>query len=195
MSVTYCVRRPLITAEGTSGVDDEWLVRCDERGVPIGRERRSVCHRNSQIIHAVAHVTIVNSAGAMLLQKRSPAKDVEPGRWDTAVGGHLRPGEEAAAAAHREMREELGIAPARLAPAYQYLIRTRVESEFVHSFESAHDGPFAPDPEEITEVRFWSAVEIASALGRGVFTPNFEEEYRRWRIWKAPATVARQRLR
>ena len=32
-------------------------------------------------------------------------------------------------------------------------------------------------PEEITEGRFWSADEIDDSVGKGVFTPNFEQEY------------------
>ncbi len=162
---------------------DEWLQVCDERGRPIGRERRSVCHGRPEIIHAVVHVVVTNAAGEMLLQKRGPSKDVEPGKWDTAVGGHLSPGERPADAARREMLEELGVSPSGLLPAYTYLIRTSIETEFVHSFVCSCEGPFHPDAQEIETVRFWPLDTVAAALGDGVFTPNFEAEYERWLAW------------
>ncbi len=65
----------------------------------IGRAARGECHGNPALVHAVARVHVVDRAGRLLLQKRSAAKDIQPGRWDTAVGGHLQPGEDAETAA------------------------------------------------------------------------------------------------
>jgi hypothetical protein len=36
-------------------------------------------------------------------------------------------------------------------------------------------------PEEIDKGRFWSVAEIEDALGREIFTPNFEHEWPRAR--------------
>ena len=36
-------------------------------------------------------------------------KDIQPGKWDTAVGGHVDYGESVEDALFRETREELGI--------------------------------------------------------------------------------------
>ena len=36
-----------------------------------------------------------------------------------------------------------------------------------------------PDPDELAGGRFWSPDEIEQAIGRGVLTPNFEQEYTR----------------
>ena len=38
---------------------------------------------------------------------------------------------------------------------------------------------FRPDPGEIDEVRFWTRAEIEAALGTGVLTTAFEDEYAR----------------
>src|SRR5512137_1106823 len=75
----------------------------------IGTARRGECHGNPALIHRAVHVLVVNANGDMLLQKRSASKDIQPGKWDTSVGGHLEPGESYHAAAVREMQEELGL--------------------------------------------------------------------------------------
>ncbi len=145
----------------------------------VGRATRGECHGNPALVHAVARVHVWDRQGRLLLQLRSATKDIQPGKWDTAVGGHLLPGEEAEAAARREMQEELGVAPDRLVFLHRFLMRTPVEAEWVTTFAALHDGPFAPDPAEIDALRFWTRAEIAAALGTGLLTPAFEDEFAR----------------
>jgi isopentenyldiphosphate isomerase len=145
----------------------------------VGRATRGECHGNPALIHAVARVHVWDRQGRLLLQLRSATKDIQPGKWDTAVGGHLLPGEEAEAAARREMQEELGVVPDRLVFLHRFLMRTPVETEWVTTFAALHDGPFVPDPAEIDALRFWTRAEIAAALGTGQLTPAFEDEFAR----------------
>ena len=35
------------------------------------------------------------------------------------------------------------------------------------------------DPEEIDEGRYWDIDEVMAHMGKGVFTPNFEDEFQR----------------
>jgi isopentenyldiphosphate isomerase len=158
-------------------MNDELLKLVDESGNPIGTAPRSTCHGDPSLLHAVAHAMVVNRAGEVLLQLRSASKDVCPGLWDTSVGGHLLPDEDAAAGILRETGEELGIVgePTCL---HSYIWRGRRESEYVTTFLIRHEGPFHPDSGEIDAIRFWPSHAIDSALGTGVFTPNFEEEWR-----------------
>lgn len=164
------------TAATSAGFDpEEWFDLVDESGRPVGRARRRECHGNPTLIHPAVHVFVFGSDGRLFLQRRSPAKDIQPGRWDTSVGGHLRPGEAPDDGARREMREELGIeAPLRFSHAYVW--RSDVETEYVRAYVARHDGPFRLDPAEIAEGRFWSAAEIVGARRTGVFTTNFEHE-------------------
>ncbi|NLC71740.1 MAG: NUDIX domain-containing protein [Desulfuromonadaceae bacterium] len=160
---------------------DEVFEVVDEQDRVIGRATRRQCHGDPSLIHRVAHVLVFNRQGNLLLQKRSRGKDIQPGRWDTSVGGHLAPGEDYLRAALRETWEELGIEEPILTFLYHFRIRNDVEAENVGTFMTCHEGPFSFDAEEIEEVRFWTAGEIAATIGKGIFTPNFEEEWRLFR--------------
>ncbi|MFH1007794.1 MAG: NUDIX domain-containing protein [Candidatus Latescibacterota bacterium] len=153
----------------------------DEQGRVIGRALRSECHGNPALIHRTVHVLVFNTAGELLLQKRGEDKDIQPGKWDTSVGGHLDIGEDYEEAAYREMGEEVGIRNTPLVPLYAYPMRNTIESEDVRTYRCTYDGPITPDPGEISEARFWTTKEIEGALGRGCFTPNFEEELARYK--------------
>jgi isopentenyl-diphosphate delta-isomerase type 1 len=163
---------------------DEWFDVVDEDDRVIGKATRSDCHGNPDLIHRVSHVLVFDESERLLLQKRSQCKDVQPGRWDTSVGGHLDLGEGYRNAAIREMREELGIADAPLEFLYFSSIRNDFESENVATFRTRYDGLIQFDPEEIDEVRFFCAEEIQGRLGCGFFTPNFEEEWQAYGLWR-----------
>ena len=81
----------------------------DSAGKVVGRATRGECHGGSMLLHPVVHLHVFNSRGELYLQKRPLWKDIQPGRWDTAVGGHVDYGETIAEALRREVREELGI--------------------------------------------------------------------------------------
>ena len=161
---------------------DEIFEIVNELGAVIGRARRAECHRDPRLLHRVAHVLVFTPAGGLLLQRRSPLKDLEPNKWDSSVGGHLAPGETPAAAARRELAEELGVAGVVPRFLYSYLWRDPREAEMVYSFALVHGGPWRPAPDEISELRAWPSAAIVAALGTGVFTPSFEHEWRQW-LW------------
>ncbi len=163
----------------------EWFEIVDENDRVIGRALRSACHGNPALVHRVAHVLVFNSRGHLLLQKRSSSKDVQPGRWDTSVGGHLDPGETYVEAARREMAEELGIDVENPVFLHAYKMRNDFESENVATFLACYDGPIRFNSEEIEQVRFYAPQEIDEKLGTGLFTPNFEEEWQRYHFFKA----------
>ncbi len=156
----------------------EYFDIINEKGEVVGKALRSECHGNPALVHRAAHVLVFNKKGKLLLQLRSKDKDIQPGKWDTSVGGHLGVGESYEQAALREMKEELGVDPPELEHLYDYPMRNEIESENIRSFMTRHEGPFKPQAEEIDEIKFWSLEEIASSIDTGVFTPNFETEFR-----------------
>ncbi|RMG64502.1 MAG: NUDIX domain-containing protein [Calditrichaeota bacterium] len=156
---------------------EEWFPIVDPQGKVTGMAPRSQVHGNPALIHPVVHLHIFNRQGELYLQKRAENKDLYPGKWDTAVGGHVRAGETIEQALRREAEEELGITLQRFRPLFRYIHRNERESELVHGFLLVDDGPFYPDPLEIQEGRFWRIAEIQALLGKGIFTPNFEQEF------------------
>ncbi len=162
---------------------DELFPLVDENGNVIGSVRRKDAHGNPSLIHPVVHCLVISSGGELLLQLRRMDKDVQPGRWDTSVGGHVAWGEPIEQALHRELQEEIGLEPTRVSLRFlhRYLMRSDIETELVHTWACTCDGPFVHQPEEIDALRFWSVEQIEQSLGSGVFTPNFEDEFARFK--------------
>lgn len=158
---------------------DEHFPLVNEQGHTIGRATRRECHSGSKLLHPVVHLHIFNEKGDLYLQKRSQTKDIQPGKWDTAVGGHVDYGEETEAALRREAREELGIVGFEPTFLDRYVFESHIEKELVHTFRTTYNGEIRPDMEELSDGKFWTMEEIEAALGQETFTPNFEQEYRR----------------
>ncbi len=156
---------------------EELLPLVDSTGKIIGKAMRSQCHKDNTLTHPVVHVHIVNGRGELLLQKRSMAKLIQPGKWDTSVGGHITYGEPIKEALRREAWEEEGVVDGDFVPLTAYLWQCPRESEYIHVYKCRYDNPNPVAKAEIDEVRFWSFDEIEQNIGKGVFTPNFEKEF------------------
>jgi isopentenyldiphosphate isomerase len=156
---------------------DELFPLVDVSGQVTGKATRSECHNGSKLLHPVIHLHVFNKNGELLLQKRSMNKDIQPGKWDTSVGGHVDFGETVEKALFREAYEELGLSG--FAPVFlrKYIFESEIEKELVYSYKTVFpESSFRFDPGEIDEIRFWKPEEIRKNLGENVFTPNFEYE-------------------
>lgn len=162
---------------------DELFPLVDEYGNIIGSATRIECHSGSKLLHPVVHLHILNEErNAIYLQKRSLSKDIQPGKWDTAVGGHIDLGESAYIALFREAKEELGITDFTPTHIESYVFESEIEKELVNTYSTTinpQSTQIVINEDEISDGRFWTFSEIDNNLGKGVFTPNFEQEYKR----------------
>jgi len=157
---------------------EEWFDIVDPKGEKIGEAPRSLCHSGPGRLHPVVHLHVIDEDGRLFLQKRSVKKEIQPGKWDTAVGGHVSRGETIGQALQREAQEELGLGQYTIVPLAQYVWETDIESELVYMFVTRYPRAIAVhNPEEIEDGKFWRLKKIKESLGKGIFTPNFEFEF------------------
>nr|HPR31089.1 NUDIX domain-containing protein [Prolixibacteraceae bacterium] len=157
--------------------DEEWLPVVDESGKILGKALRSACHNGQKLLHPVVHLHVMNPRKHLFLQKRPDTKLIQPGKWDTAVGGHIAFGEDIKTALQREAWEEIGLRNFAARPIGNYVFESEIERERVYSFLTYDYKGIHLHSDEVTEGKFWSRNQIEANLGKGVFTPNFEREF------------------
>ena len=163
---------------------EEMFPVVDEEGTVIGRATRGECHNGSRLLHPVVHLHVFNAQGDVFLQKRPEWKDIQPGKWDTAVGGHLDYGETPEEALPREVSEELGITTFTPTFIGKYVFESQRERELVYVYCTTYNGEIKPSKDELDGGRFWTMQEIRKAMGQQLLTPNFEREFQRFFLEK-----------
>ena len=155
----------------------EYFPIVEPNGLVIGRSTREYCHGGAKPLHPVIHVHIIDRFSRIYLQKRSMKKDIQPGKWDTAVGGHVSYGENIVEAVYREAYEELRLMEFNPIHIETYQFESSVEKDMVSIFAAVGSYELTPDLDEVDEGRWWPVEEIDANIGKGVFTPNFESEF------------------
>jgi isopentenyldiphosphate isomerase len=155
----------------------EYFPIVEPNGLVIGRSTREYCHGGAKPLHPVIHVHIIDRFSRLYMQKRSMKKDIQPGKWDTAVGGHVSYGESIVEAVYREAYEELRLIEFNPIHIETYQFESSVEKEMVNIFAAVGSYELTPDLDEVDEGRWWPVEEIDANIGKGVFTPNFESEF------------------
>lgn len=158
-------------------VASEWFPVVEPSGLVTGRATRTYCHSGAKPLHPVIHIHIIDRFSRIYLQKRSMNKDIQPGKWDTAVGGHVSYGEGIIEAVYREAGEELGFTEFNPIHLETYQFESEIEKELVNVFAAVGTYELHPDLDEVDEGRWWELSDIDANLGKGIFTPNFESEF------------------
>ena len=129
--------------------------------LPLAHSVRHNWRRWRRAPIAGVSVVITNLGGDVLLLKHSYGPDV----WGLPGGG-LGRGEDPAAAALREVHEELGITLTRIDPVAVIEEVISGAPHTAHVFAAVCDQHPRPDGREITEARFFPSHSLPEPLGR-----------------------------
>ena len=155
----------------------EFFPIVEPNGLVIARAAREYCHSGAKPLHPVVHLHIIDRFSRIYLQKRPMSKKIQPGKWDTAVGGHVSYGEHLLEALYRESSEELGFSEFNPIHIVTYEFESEVEKELINVYAAVGHYELAPDPEELDGGQWWELADIDEGIGKGIFTPNFESEF------------------
>ena len=137
----------------------------------IGAVTRRIM-RQQKLIHRASSILVFNSTGELFLQKRTQSKDIYPGYWDLAAGGVVLAGESYEESAHRELREELGLANVKLRFQFDQYFEDADNKVWGRIYSCTSNGPFTLQAEEIDHGRFLPLAEIAQLHQTEPITPD-----------------------
>jgi len=155
---------------------DEPVVLLDAAGRPRGTQPKRTVHHADTPFHLAFSCHVVDAAGRVLISQRSAAKATWPGAWTNACCGHPLPGETLRAAVTRRLRDELGLAPRRMAVAlpdfaYRAVMGDGVvEHELCPVVVAEVDEAPDPDPAEVGDVAWVGWDELVERARRSPHT-------------------------
>lgn len=122
--------------------------------------------------HLIVHVCIFDDAGRLLIQKRQTTKRGWPGLWDLSAGGSALHGEVSAAAAEREVQEELGLSLtlAGARPAFTLHFETGFDDIYLLR-QNVELSALTLQAEEVASVRWATLDEVLDLHTAGQFVP------------------------
>ncbi len=136
---------------------------------PLGRRHKRGEPITEGTFHQVVAIWTVDSAGKLLITRRSKKKELYPGLWESS-SGYAQSGESSIVAAQRELAEETGIHVDR--SVIQFLGSTQKAASFVDIFIVFLD---TPEPAvtlqkgETTAYRWVTLGELDQLVADGLF--------------------------
>ena len=172
--------------------DDELLILVDDADNVTGYESKVNAHRGPGLLHRAFSIFLFSPSGKVLLHQRSEQKPLWPCYWTNSCCSHPRKGEAYDLAAHRRLREELGV-DAELHYLYQFKYSAAFQEQgserelcavFVGRLDS--DCKIAVNPNEIADWRWVSCNDLDEWVRDAPeqFTPWFMLEWARLRTDK-----------
>lgn len=152
----------------TTDPQEEMLIQVDEKNQIIGSISRKDAHERQGVFYRTIFVLVRNGDREVLVQKRSPTKDLFPNHWDLSVGGHVNYGQSYTEAAARELKEELGIDASEdeLVPKGDVLVTLPHSGEHFKVFEYniKPNQNVSVSEEEINETRWMTIEDIKKSM-------------------------------
>jgi isopentenyl-diphosphate delta-isomerase len=149
---------------------EEFLDIVDDQDRVLSRAPRSRVLRDYHIHRAVMFF-VFDDEERVFVNQRSDLKEIYPGHWSIAFGGHVLSGESYDAAARREILEEVGLdTPARQIGGFQK--RTADERENVKVYAVTADREPVLFADEIAQGQFMTLAELNQMIPRFDFLPE-----------------------
>lgn len=135
--------------------------------------------------HLVVHICVFNGRGQLLLQQRQKDKEGYPNLWDVSAAGSALAGENSAAAASRELREELGLVHdfTKERPFWTTHFERGFDDWYFIRIE-ANINDLRLQPEEVQDAKWADLAELERMLDSGEMVPYYRDLVRLWFVMK-----------
>jgi isopentenyl-diphosphate delta-isomerase len=152
---------------------DDLLVLVDVLDQPVGQAEKLDCHRR-HLLHRAFSVFLwrhVDGRTQLLLQRRALGKYHSGGLWANSCCSHPRVGESLPQAVERRLAQELGVTGVICHEVgsfvyYAPFANGLAEYEYDHVMVGEYDGDVRPNPDEVMDVRWAFADDLAGELAR-----------------------------
>ncbi len=149
--------------------EEELLYHVRQDDSIIGPVDRNRAHMDV-ILHRSGIVFLVRSDRKVLLQHRSPLKQIFPNRFDSSCSYHVLFGESYEEAAVRELREETGIsAPVVFLGKFSH--QDKPENQIVAVFVCKSDAAVTIDEAEAMDAQFYFKEQVDRIVASEKVTP------------------------
>jgi isopentenyl-diphosphate Delta-isomerase len=156
---------------------EEQVILVDQNDVALGSMFKQLAHTEGKL-HRAFSVFIFNRNGELLLQQRALNKYHSAGKWTNTCCSHPRPGEETLEAAHRRLKEEMGmeciLRPAFCFQYHAFLDNGLIEHEYDHVYFGSTDFVPVPNPDEVANFEYINLLTLEKELA------NTPEKYTAW---------------
>jgi len=154
----------------------EWLPVVDKEGNVIGKATRKECHQNPDLIYPVIRMHLINKSQQILLQKRSLKSDIEAGKWDAAVAGHIHFGEDIEQAVYREAQEEINFKPEFLDLLEKRIFKAPTSTALMFIFITQTEKEITPNKKEVEDIHFFSFEQVLELKKDNLISVGLSQE-------------------
>ncbi len=156
---------------------EEKVILVDTDDNAIGEMNKMEAHELG-LLHRAFSVFILNSNGELLLQQRAFSKYHSPGLWTNTCCSHQRSGEDSLSAAHRRLKEEMGV-QSDLKEAFTFLYKADMGNGLTeHELDHVIIGLCDQEPNiNLEEVTDWKWVNLDDLKLDLAYTPD---KYTAW---------------
>ncbi|TCC89171.1 isopentenyl-diphosphate Delta-isomerase [Pedobacter frigiditerrae] len=145
----------------------ENVILVDKYDNEIGLMPKMQAHIEGEL-HRAFSIFIFNSKGQLLLQQRAFGKYHSGGKWTNTCCSHPRLGESNLAAAHRRLKEEMGMS-CELSYGFNFIYKASVnegilEHEFDHVYFGISDDLPEINTEEVSDYKYLAIEDLAQDL-------------------------------